>query len=86
MFEGYSQKPTFEDELEKAKLAAIDYAPFVNGTFRELIYESCLEAYEGLHSVDGFVKFAEAIIKGQDGCFAKYNISAKMFFINDLKS
>jgi hypothetical protein len=33
MLEDHAQNPTFEVELEKAKLAAIDYEPFVNSTF-----------------------------------------------------
>jgi hypothetical protein len=86
MAEDYPEEPNFEDELEKAKLSAVKYEPFVSGTFREMISDSCLEAYEGLRSVEGFVKFAETLIKDEDGYFAKYNISAQILFINSIKS
>ncbi|KAI8883724.1 hypothetical protein K501DRAFT_285239 [Backusella circina FSU 941] len=84
--EDYPEELSFEEELEKAKLAAVDYEPFVSGTFREMISDSCLEAYEGLRSIGGFVKFATALVKDEDGYFAKYNISAQILFINSLKS
>ncbi|KAI8990007.1 transcription factor/nuclear export subunit protein 2-domain-containing protein [Pilobolus umbonatus] len=84
--EVFENEITFEEELEQAKIDAADYKLCKSGVFRNNISNACYEAYEGIRSVPGFIKIATAIIKDEEGYFSQFDISARLLFINSLKS
>lgn len=82
----FENEISFEEEYEKAKLTAVNYQVCELGEFRNSISDACLDAYEGRRSVQGFIKFASALIKDEEGYFKQYNIEAQQLFINSLRS
>jgi THO complex subunit 2 len=82
----FENELSFEEEYERAKLTAVDYELGELGEFRNSISDACLNAYKSRRSVQGFIKFASALIKDEEGYFKQYNIKADQLFVNSLRS
>lgn len=82
----FPEEIPFEAEYEKAKLAAENFTVGKAGSFRSSISIACRNTYEGERSVDGFVKYATALIKDEQGHFNIPLLSIQTLFLNSLKS
>lgn len=75
----------FEIEYENARIAAEDFTVGQRGSFRTSITLACRSAFEGVRSIEGFVKFATALIEDKSGHFQTPLLSVQTLFLNSLK-